>query len=97
MSTEITLTDDQQRVLKRILDFVDSEDDRVFILKGYAGTGKTTLLRFLIKELDRKDRNYRLVAPTGRAASSTTFSTATDCRERRPVNDYWGGFICSFN
>ena len=68
MATDITLTDDQQRVLKRILDFVDGKDDRVFILKGYAGTGKTTLMRFLIKELDRKNRYYRLVAPTGRAA-----------------------------
>lgn len=68
MPPEIKLTDDQQRVLKRILDFVDCKDDRVFILKGYAGTGKTTLMRFLIKELDRKNRNYRLVAPTGRAA-----------------------------
>lgn len=65
---KINLTPDQQRVLKRILDFVDSKDDRVFILKGYAGTGKTTLLRFLIKEFDSKKQHYRLLAPTGRAA-----------------------------
>lgn len=63
----IKLTPDQTRVMSRILDFLGSSD-RVFILKGYAGTGKTTLLRFLIKELDRLNHNYRLVAPTGRAA-----------------------------
>ena len=67
MTTEIKLTDDQKRVMTRMLDFLKSED-KVFILKGYAGTGKTTLLRFLIKELDKLDRNYRLIAPTGRAA-----------------------------
>lgn len=67
MPTEIKLTDDQKRVMTRMLDFLKSED-KVFILKGYAGTGKTTLLRFLIKELDKLDRNYRLIAPTGRAA-----------------------------
>lgn len=68
MATEkIKLTPDQTRVMSRILDFLGSQD-KVFILKGYAGTGKTTLLRFLVKELDRLNHNYRLVAPTGRAA-----------------------------
>ena len=68
MATEITLTNDQTRVLNRILDFVDSRDDRVFILKGYAGTGKTTLMRFLIKGLNNRKKRFRLLAPTGRAA-----------------------------
>lgn len=67
MAEKIKLTPDQTRVMSRILDFLGSLD-KVFILKGYAGTGKTTLLRFLIKELDRLNHNYRLVAPTGRAA-----------------------------
>lgn len=67
MAEKIKLTPDQTRVMSRILDFLGSQD-KVFILKGYAGTGKTTLLRFLIKELDRLNHNYRLVAPTGRAA-----------------------------
>lgn len=67
MPPKIKLTPDQTRVMSRILDFLGSSD-KVFILKGYAGTGKTTLLRFLIKELDRLNHNYKLVAPTGRAA-----------------------------
>jgi predicted AAA+ superfamily ATPase len=49
----IKLTTSQEKVLKQILDFVDSSD-RIFILKGYAGTGKTTLMKFLIKELSDK-------------------------------------------
>ena len=64
---KIELTTSQKIVLKQILDFVNSSD-RVFILKGYAGTGKTTLMRFLIKALAEKEKHYRLLASTGRAA-----------------------------
>lgn len=66
--SNIKLTTSQDIVLKQILDFVDDPNDRVFILKGYAGTGKTTLMRFLIKALAEKGKNYRLLASTGRAA-----------------------------
>lgn len=64
----IKLTRSQENVLKDILQFADSPSERVFILKGYAGTGKTTLMRFLIQELEKKNKSYRLLASTGRAA-----------------------------
>lgn len=64
----IKLTPSQDRVLNSILDFINDSTDRVFILKGYAGTGKTTLMRFLIQELDKIKKDYRLLASTGRAA-----------------------------
>ena len=66
--SEIELTRSQENVLKQILDFVNNPEDRVFILKGYAGTGKTTLMRFLIKSLTEQGKHYRLLASTGRAA-----------------------------
>ena len=66
--SNIKLINSQENVLKQILDFVDGSSDRVFILKGYAGTGKTTLIRFLIKALAEKKKCYRLLASTGRAA-----------------------------
>ncbi len=65
---KIRLTDSQTRVLSQILDFIDARGERVFILKGYAGTGKTTLLRFLLKELKKRNLPVHLMAPTGRAA-----------------------------
>ena len=40
----------------------------IFILKGAAGTGKTTLLKEFIKILKSQHRSYKLMAPTGRAA-----------------------------
>ena len=51
-----------------VINFVDYSPNRVFILKGYAGTGKTTLMRFLINYLEEKSKDYRLLASTGRAA-----------------------------
>ena len=67
-TTTIKLTTSQENVLKQILAFVNDSADRVFILKGYAGTGKTTLMKFLIKELTERNKHYRLLASTGRAA-----------------------------
>ena len=66
--SKIKLTTSQENVLKQILEFVNNSKDRIFILKGYAGTGKTTLMRFLIKALAEKKKHYRLLASTGRAA-----------------------------
>ena len=41
---------------------------RVFILKGYAGTGKTSLMSSLVRTLPRLGKKSLLLAPTGRAA-----------------------------
>ena len=68
MNKEIKLTDSQQRILDQLMLFVDSSDQRVFILNGFAGTGKTTLMRFFVDRLKDINRPYQLLAPTGRAA-----------------------------
>ena len=67
-NNKITLREGQQRALLRLLEFVSNSQKRVFILKGYAGTGKTTLIRSLISELKKFNTPYHLVASTGRAA-----------------------------
>ena len=41
---------------------------RVFLLKGYAGTGKTSVISALVKALKQMERKTMLLAPTGRAA-----------------------------
>lgn len=63
----ITLTSDQRNALEKLYDFLSS-DERVFILKGYAGSGKTTLLKGIAEYLRSQNKNYQLMAPTGRAA-----------------------------
>lgn len=65
---KITLTEAQNHVLGRLKNFITKSNDRVFVLKGYAGTGKTTLVRFLIPYLEMNEIQYKLLATTGRAA-----------------------------
>lgn len=57
----------QQKALDAIKRFLAS-DDQVFILRGYAGTGKTTLITQIVNEVRKCDKDVRLTAPTGRAA-----------------------------
>ena len=63
----MTLTNQQQQVLGSIKEFLDSNNS-VFILKGYAGTGKTTMIREIIGEVRKREKKPLLMAPTGRAA-----------------------------
>ncbi len=59
----------QDVVLQKLADFVVSkEKDTLFLLKGYAGTGKTTLIGTLIKNIWKVKLSYVILAPTGRAA-----------------------------
>lgn len=63
----MVLTSQQQNTLDSIKVFLDS-DVPVFILKGYAGTGKTTMIRTIIEEIKNREKKTILMAPTGRAA-----------------------------
>ncbi|MGG7035179.1 MAG: ATP-dependent RecD-like DNA helicase [Flavobacterium sp.] len=46
----------------------DKESDSIFVLKGYAGTGKTTVISTIVNSLSEIQKKYVLLAPTGRAA-----------------------------
>jgi len=75
----ITLTNDQQTALENISVFLNG-DYSVFILKGYAGTGKTTILNGIVEYLSSLEKEVFLMAPTGRAAkviNQKTRKTAT--------------------
>ena len=63
-------TKGQTEAMMLLADFVgnSSEAHPLFILKGYAGTGKTSLISALVKTLETRHKNTVLLAPTGRAA-----------------------------
>ena len=61
------LTESQGAVMTQLYRFFNSSEN-CFILKGYAGTGKTFLISHLTAYLERKDTPFVLAAPTGRAA-----------------------------
>jgi len=59
----------QDIFLQKIAEFViNTGRDELFVLKGYAGTGKTTIISTLVNNLREANKKYVLLAPTGRAA-----------------------------
>jgi ATP-dependent exoDNAse (exonuclease V) alpha subunit len=46
----------------------NANNDSIFVLKGYAGTGKTTVISTIVNNLIEVNKKYVLLAPTGRAA-----------------------------
>jgi len=65
----MSLTPSQQSAVAKIGAFCESKDPMsAFILRGYAGTGKTTLIGTLVKVFNSLKRPVVLLAPTGRAA-----------------------------
>ena len=64
-----TPTEGQAKVLYHLSAFILTEKERpLYLLRGYAGTGKTTLVSTLVKTLPQIGMRYQLLAPTGRAA-----------------------------
>lgn len=64
-----TPTAGQELAVDKLSDFMTSrEPNMLFVLKGYAGTGKTTLVSALVKTLNLLRYKTALLAPTGRAA-----------------------------
>ena len=64
-----TPTPDQDLAMSRLAAFLTSpRAEGAFILRGYAGTGKTSLVGALVHTLDALQQKCVLLAPTGRAA-----------------------------
>ena len=62
-------TADQLEAIRLFCGFVDqNSSSSIFLLKGYAGTGKTTLIASWLKPLQKQGYKVVLMAPTGRAA-----------------------------
>ena len=62
-------TPEQEVAVKKLAEFLlSSHREEVFVLRGYAGTGKTSLIGALVMTLDKLKQKVVLMAPTGRAA-----------------------------
>jgi exodeoxyribonuclease-5 len=67
-------TDDQSETLKKISEYITGDtSDVIFLLTGYAGTGKTSLISSVVKTLDLLRMKSVLMAPTGRAAKVLSY------------------------
>lgn len=84
----ITLTDEQLSAVAQIKDWFNSGGNQEFKLGGYAGTGKTTIIKVILKELKELEVDSAVMAFTGKACSvlvrkgvpaSTIHSNCYDC------------------
>jgi len=64
-----TPTSKQDMVLMQLSQFIfDTNKNSIYLLKGYAGTGKTSIIGTIVSNLWQVKKNAVLLAPTGRAA-----------------------------
>lgn len=66
---KIGLNDDQSKAFDDILEFLDNPEEDAFVLKGYAGTGKTFLVKRIIEFITSTytSRKIAITAPTNKA------------------------------
>jgi len=79
-------TEGQSKLFSGLTDFLASGDtNRIFVVKGYAGTGKTSIVRSIVKTFPLTSLKVVLMAPTGKAAkvlSAYTGKTAFTIHKR---------------
>lgn len=100
---ETTLS--QKKVVEKLSDYIIDDDfSKIFVLNGYAGTGKTTLISAFVAVLNDLKIKSILLAPTGRAAkvlalhSKENANTIHKCIYREKINaDYQSKFSLNIN
>lgn len=98
-------TDDQSEALKKIASYiVENSNDVIFLLTGYAGTGKTSVISSMVKTLDILRLRSVLLAPTGRAAKvlgsysgRQAFTIHKKIYRQKSSRDGMGSFILDRN
>ncbi|HLO59706.1 MAG TPA: AAA family ATPase [Bacteroidales bacterium] len=98
-------TEGQEKLMKQLTEFIlDPGSNRIFVVKGFAGTGKTSLISALVKTLDSMKIKSMLMAPTGRAAKvfsgyagKNAFTIHRKIYRQKAAGDGFGEFVISKN
>jgi exodeoxyribonuclease V len=98
-------TDCQLQLLEGLADFIASDAiDSIMLIKGYAGTGKTTVINALTQTLKEMKFRVVLMAPTGRAAkvmsgytSVPAFTIHKKIYRQQSSSDGMGRFVLDKN
>lgn len=77
---DVELNKDQEKCLAELEAFLADDQRQIFLLKGFAGTGKTFLASGLTEFFLAQGRNFALAAPTGRAAKVIASKTKQSAR-----------------
>ncbi len=60
---------EQKKIINSLFRYIyEGSEEEIFILNGYAGVGKTTVIAALVKVLRANHQKFFMLAPTGRAA-----------------------------
>ncbi len=95
----------QQTLIEVLAGFVlENQSNKVLIIKGYAGTGKTTIVSILVNVLESVGKKTVLLAPTGRAAKVlSSYSGRNACTihkriyRQKSATDSFGVFVLEKN
>ena len=102
---KFTPTSCQDRLFSALAEFVVKGDGAdIFLINGYAGTGKTSSVYSLITTMEELGLNYLLMAPTGRAAKvlsvyteKKSYTIHKQIYRQKSSKDGVGHFILDFN
>ncbi|MBR4963801.1 MAG: AAA family ATPase [Alistipes sp.] len=103
LSVEATFS--QKKIIERLSNWLSEEDyNKLFLLNGYAGTGKTTIIAALVAALKELGIKVILLAPTGRAAKVLSHYAKTDALtihkriyRERSITGYESKFSLDYN
>lgn len=97
-------TSQQSELMDRLSEFLTCPQDHcLFILKGDAGTGKTSIVGALVKAMRQMRKNVILAAPTGRAAKVMSAKSGRKAHTihkliyRRKSSDVSSPFVLDYN
>jgi len=98
-------TEDQSEALRKIALYItENSNDVIFLLTGYAGTGKTSVISSIVKTLDALRMKSVLLAPTGRAAKvlgsysdRQAFTIHKKIYRQKSMKDGIGNFVLDKN
>ncbi|MCD4794481.1 MAG: AAA family ATPase [Bacteroidales bacterium] len=96
----------QKELIVKLANFVSgsSNENEIFLLKGYAGTGKTSIIAALVNALKKLELKSVLLAPTGRAAKvlcsyakTGAFTIHKKIYRQKSANAGFGKFVLDIN
>ena len=98
-------TNGQKQLIKQFASFIlTGADDEIFLITGYAGTGKTTAIAAIINALTELKIKTQLMAPTGRAAKILSIFSGKPAQtihksiyKQKSSNDGFGKFVLGKN
>ena len=98
-------TNNQKKIIEKLSVWLSDDDySRIFLLNGYAGTGKTTIIAAFVAALKELGIKPILLAPTGRAAkvltrysNLTAYTIHKKIYREKSISDYQSKFSLDYN